>query len=80
MKSTTTRQRPANLALLAAPEEVDALLALLRAAPAQTWKAKDILRASGLPLLRSTTRTWLLTCTRSSTASPCFRSCSFVGT
>jgi hypothetical protein len=41
----------AYLALLAAPDEVEVLLHLLRAAPAQHWKAKDILRASGLPLL-----------------------------
>jgi hypothetical protein len=39
------------LALLAAPAEVDRLVPLLRAAPIQHWKAKDILRASGLPLL-----------------------------
>ena len=39
------------LALLAAPAEVDRLVSLLRAAPVQHWKAKDILRASGLPLL-----------------------------
>jgi hypothetical protein len=30
---------------------VDALLSLLRNAPSQQWKAKDILRAAGLPLL-----------------------------
>jgi hypothetical protein len=41
----------AYLALLAAPDEVEVLVDLLRAAPAQHWKAKDILRASGLPLL-----------------------------
>jgi hypothetical protein len=41
----------AYLALLAAPAEVAALLALLRTARPQHWKAKDILRASGLPLL-----------------------------
>jgi hypothetical protein len=39
------------LALLAAPAEVDRLVLLLRAAPVRTWKAKDILRASGLALL-----------------------------
>lgn len=39
------------LALLAPPEEVDRLVSLLRAAPVRLWKAKDILRASGLPLL-----------------------------
>lgn len=39
------------LALLMAPAEVDALLALLRVAPGRHWKAKDILRAAGLPLL-----------------------------
>ena len=39
------------LALLAAPREVDALIAQLRVAPDQRWKAKDILRASGLALL-----------------------------
>jgi hypothetical protein len=41
----------AYLALLAAPEDVDRLVLLLRDAPVQTWKAKDILRASGLALL-----------------------------
>jgi len=41
----------AYLALLAAPAEVAALVALLRTAPTRHWKAKDILRASGLPLL-----------------------------
>lgn len=39
------------LTLLAPPEEVDRLVSLLRAAPVRSWKAKDILRASGLPLL-----------------------------
>jgi hypothetical protein len=34
-----------------APTEVDVLLALLRVAPIRHWKAKDILRAAGLPLL-----------------------------
>lgn len=41
----------AYLALLAAPAQVDAVVAQLRTAPTQHWKAKDILRASGLPLL-----------------------------
>jgi hypothetical protein len=41
----------AYLALIAAPKEVDHLVLLLRDAPVQTWKAKDILRASGLALL-----------------------------
>jgi hypothetical protein len=39
------------LALLAGPAEVDRLVSLLRDAPVAPWKAKDILRASGLPLL-----------------------------
>jgi hypothetical protein len=39
------------LALLADSADVDGLVALLRAAEARHWKAKDILRASGLPLL-----------------------------
>jgi hypothetical protein len=39
------------LALLAPPEEVERLVDLLRAAPVAHWKAKDILRASGLLLL-----------------------------
>jgi len=39
------------LTLLAAPAEVERLVSALRAAPVQHWKAKDILRASGLPLL-----------------------------
>ncbi|MCK9922673.1 hypothetical protein MXD61_12460 [Frankia sp. AgPm24] len=41
----------AYLGLLAGPEEIDALIGLLRAATTRRWKAKDILRASGLPLL-----------------------------
>jgi hypothetical protein len=41
----------AYLTLLATPGEVADLVGLLRAAPAQHFKAKDILRASGLPLL-----------------------------
>ena len=41
------------LALLAAPDEVDDLVARLRDAPDQRWKAKDILRAARLPLLAS---------------------------
>ena len=39
------------LALLSPPAVVDALVAALRAAPLGHWKAKDLLRASGLPLL-----------------------------
>jgi hypothetical protein len=39
------------LALLAPAAEVERLVALLRAAPTEHWKAKDILRASRLPLL-----------------------------
>jgi hypothetical protein len=39
------------LALLAGPVEVSAMIELLRAAPSQHWKAKDILRACGLMLL-----------------------------
>jgi hypothetical protein len=39
------------LALLAGPVEIAALIDLLRAAPSRQCKAKDILRASGLPLL-----------------------------
>ncbi|MCM3884189.1 hypothetical protein [Frankia sp. R82] len=41
----------AYLGLLAGPEEIDVLVGLLRAARTRHWKAKDILRASGLPLL-----------------------------
>jgi hypothetical protein len=39
------------LALIADPAETAVLVDRLRAAPVQHWKAKDILRASGLPLL-----------------------------
>jgi hypothetical protein len=39
------------LALLAAPAEVERLVSRLRTAPVARWKAKDILRASRLPLL-----------------------------
>ena len=39
------------LQLLAAPAEVDDLIARLQEATARPWKAKDILRASRLPLL-----------------------------
>ena len=41
----------AYLALIAPPADVDAMIALLREASVQRWKAKDILRASALPLL-----------------------------
>lgn len=41
----------AYLALIAAPTWVDHVVASLREAPTRHWKAKDILRASGLPLL-----------------------------
>lgn len=39
------------LSLLTTPAEVTVLVDLLRTVPAGTWKAKDILRAAGLPLL-----------------------------
>ena len=39
------------LLLLSAPADVDDLVQLLRDAPTGHWKAKDILRAAGLPLL-----------------------------
>ncbi|HSN10942.1 MAG TPA: hypothetical protein VLS51_02390 [Propionibacteriaceae bacterium] len=39
------------LALLASPERVAAVVAALQAAPLVTKKAKDLLRAAGLPLL-----------------------------
>lgn len=39
------------LALLAAPAQIEALLAALRVAPEQRWKAKDLLRAAALTLL-----------------------------
>jgi hypothetical protein len=41
----------AYLALLAGPAAVDVLVAALRAVSTGRWKAKDILRASALPLL-----------------------------
>lgn len=41
----------AYLSLLAPPADVADLIARLRAAEQTPWKAKDILRASGLPLL-----------------------------
>jgi hypothetical protein len=39
------------LMLLSAPADVDGLVQRLRDAPTGHWKAKDILRAAGLPLL-----------------------------
>lgn len=39
------------LSLLSPQAVVDSLVAELRAAPISHWKAKDLLRASGLPLL-----------------------------
>ena len=39
------------LSLLMEPEEADALVKALRKAPVSTFKARDIFRASGLPLL-----------------------------
>lgn len=41
----------AYLALLADPAQVQAVVDALKAAPIQHWKAKDLLRASRLPLL-----------------------------
>jgi hypothetical protein len=41
----------AYLSLLASPSLVAEVVAALREAPTRHWKAKDILRASGLPLL-----------------------------
>ena len=39
------------LSLLVAPGDLDGLIARLREAPLGSWRAKDILRASRLPLL-----------------------------
>jgi len=39
------------LSLLATPGEIEAVIAALKAAPAVTFKAKDVLRAASLPLL-----------------------------
>lgn len=44
----------AYLSLVAPPDVVDRLVAALRQAPLRHQKAKDILRASGLPLLEVT--------------------------
>jgi len=41
------------LSLLLPEPALDRLIAQLRAAPAGSWRAKDILRASRLPLLRT---------------------------
>lgn len=41
------------LSLLLAPERLAPALAALRAAPSGSWRAKDILRAAGLPLLKA---------------------------
>jgi hypothetical protein len=40
------------LSLLLAPDPLREALALLRQAPEGAWRAKDILRAAGLPLLK----------------------------
>jgi hypothetical protein len=40
------------LSLLLAPDQLGETVALLRQAPAGAWRAKDILRAAGLPLLK----------------------------
>ena len=40
------------LSLLLAPDEVSKAVALLRKAPEGAWRAKDILRAARLPLLK----------------------------
>ncbi len=40
------------LSLLLAPDEVSEAVALLRKAPEGAWRAKDILRAARLPLLK----------------------------
>jgi hypothetical protein len=39
------------LSLLVAADELEALIAALRSAPLGRWRAKDLLRASGSPLL-----------------------------
>jgi hypothetical protein len=39
------------LSLLVAPGDLDGLIARLRAAPYGSWRAKEVLRASQLPLL-----------------------------
>lgn len=41
------------LSLLLGPEELREAVALLRQAPEGEWRAKDILRAAGLPLLKA---------------------------
>jgi hypothetical protein len=46
----------AYLSLLMPPTEVDAVIAALRAAPREQRKAKDVLRASGLPALPADNR------------------------
>jgi hypothetical protein len=40
------------LSLLLAPDQLREAVALLRKAPEGRWRAKDILRAAGLPLLK----------------------------
>jgi hypothetical protein len=40
------------LSLLLAPAQLREVVALLRKAPEGAWRAKDILRAAGLPLLK----------------------------
>ena len=50
-KSMTTRQRRPTLSLLAGPAKIRALVSALKSAPVAHYMAKDILRASGLPLL-----------------------------
>jgi hypothetical protein len=40
------------LSLLLAPDQLRETVALLRQAPSGAWRAKDILRAAGLPLLK----------------------------
>ena len=40
------------LSLLLAPDRLQQAVALLREAPEGAWRAKDVLRAAGLPLLK----------------------------
>lgn len=40
------------LSMLVPPDELPDLIARLRTAPAGEWKAKDVLRAAGLPALK----------------------------
>ena len=61
------------LSLLAGPSKIRVLVSALKRAPVAHYKAKDILRAAGLPLLPKATYMWPRTSLRFMRATLCHR-------